>query len=356
MDMWRSGAIARAYWIGRLERLGVFTFLVGFAFPSTPASQPVLFDRTLMDTIVTLARTSAVNRAEIDWQALSSKLEDLYQTGGVVIATQYILQALHDDHGRIWVDQQPYYGLEKPWQPSTMVIDSTLLKQYRQSEMPVYGVRIEPSYGYIRIPSIIFGPDDHIHAHQILNTLTDIAADGAIKGWIIDLRWNGGGTMFPMLAGLSPLFGSESLGSFTDPATGYAENWSVWKGNVFLDDRQMTEYLLPSDFDWSGIPVVVLISAATSSSGEVVAIAFKGRPDTWCIGESTAGFTTNVSWNPLSDRVTLQLSTSYFADRSGNVYSGTSVEPDEWIDGGDDFHNLLQDRKIIRALEWLRNR
>ena len=36
-------------------------------------------------------------------------------------------------------------------------------------------------------------------------------------GWIVDLRGNGGGNMWPMLAGIGPILGEGIAGYFIDP-------------------------------------------------------------------------------------------------------------------------------------------
>ena len=42
--------------------------------------------------------------------------------------------------------------------------------------------------------------------------------------WVVDLRGNGGGNMWPMLGGLRPFFGEAGLGSFVSTA-GQAPLW-----------------------------------------------------------------------------------------------------------------------------------
>ena len=51
----------------------------------------------------------------------------------------------------------------------------------------------------------------------------------ATCGWIIDLRGNGGGNMYPMLAGLKPFLGDTVLGAFVGPDKTRA-NWVAGRG------------------------------------------------------------------------------------------------------------------------------
>ena len=57
-----------------------------------------------------------------------------------------------------------------------------------------------------------------------------------LAGWIVDLRHNRGGNMWPMVAGLGPLLGEGRAGAFVDPdggATwwGYQDNASIYNGD-----------------------------------------------------------------------------------------------------------------------------
>ena len=89
-------------------------------------------------------------------------------------------------------------------------------------------------------------------------------------GWIVDLRENGGGNMWPMLAGLKPFLGDEPLGMFVSWET----SSPPWKAGQ-LGGVDPPTSLRALEQAW----VAVLTGPRTSSSGEAVTIAFKGRPD-----------------------------------------------------------------------------
>lgn len=61
-------------------------------------------------------------------------------------------------------------------------------------------------------------------------------------GWVIDLRANGGGNMWPMLAGIGPLVGAGRLGSFKDP-DGRGGSWSYENGEAKSDGRPLARSL-----------------------------------------------------------------------------------------------------------------
>ena len=92
-----------------------------------------------------------------------------------------------------------------------------------------------------------------------------------------------------------------------------------------------------------------MISASTSSSGEVTTLAFRNRNHSILIGENTAGYTTGVSWNVLSKNVVIQIAQSYYADRKKNIYKGTSILPDIYVQGGENLEDLEKDKMLLEA-------
>jgi C-terminal processing protease CtpA/Prc len=73
--------------------------------------------------------------------------------------------------------------------------------------------------------------------------------------------------------------------------------------------------------------VAVLIGSGTVSSGEAVAIAFRGRVQTRTFGAATAGATNSPHTYRLADGATFSLSTHWDVDRSGHVYR-SPISPD----------------------------
>jgi C-terminal processing protease CtpA/Prc len=72
----------------------------------------------------------------------------------------------------------------------------------------------------------------------------------------------------------------------------------------------------------------VLLGPKTGSSGEMMAIAFAGRPATRSFGQPTAGFATANSTVVLSDGAVLAVTSAYVEDRLGRRYEG-AMTPDE---------------------------
>ena len=96
--------------------------------------------------------------------------------------------------------------------------------------------------------------------------------------------------------------------------------------------------------------VAVLISGLTASSGEVTALAFKGRSNTIFIGEKTLGKTTSNMVVTLPFDARMPLSIGYDCDRNGIYYQ--QIIPDVVVSKQDNFDDLLQDKNIQEAIQF----
>ncbi len=109
------------------------------------------------------------------------------------------------------------------------------------------------------------------------------------------------------------------------------------------------------DIDLSDKPVVVLIGPVTRSSGSIVAIAFKQRPNTFFIGEPTAdGYSTGNDFFYFGAALTMNLSTTFQQDRGKIVYKN-AVPPDLVLKDGDNFEALPDDLKVREAVNWIKS-
>ena len=195
-------------------------------------------------------------------------------------------------------------------------------------------VRLESQgIAYIRLDGYSGGDMSAIDAYvHDLSARFDAVSVGGICGWIVDLRQNRGGNMWPMLAGLHDILGADNLGAFID-RRGKQYPWA--EGSLVQNARN------PRYVD---APVAVLIGNATASSGEAIVVAFAGRPRTRTFGQPTRGLSTANHAIRLPDGAMLFLTASIFVDRTGKVY-GTAISPDEASD--DDSST------VSKARSWL---
>jgi len=159
---------------------------------------------------------------------------------------------------------------------------------------------------------------------------------GSRCGWIVDLRGNTGGNMWPMLLGAAPLLRTtpgaiEDVGSFAT-AEG-PSRWQLTPSSVRLGKRVRVDLGAPGyQLKHPGAPVAVLIGPRSASSGEASVLAFRGRPQTRSFGQPTAGLSTANEMRPLVDGSALLLTTSVMQDRKGGG-DGLKIEPDQRTDG-----------------------
>jgi hypothetical protein len=191
--------------------------------------------------------------------------------------------------------------------------------------------------GYVHVPAVM-GLGEQAYADSLRGAVRALTSRGLTSnappcGWIVDIRGNTGGNMWPMLAGLGPVVGPGRLGAFVE-ASGDRRPWFyddgragvVFLGGWFKIGAAEVE-APPHRLDPPHPPVAVLTDGRTASSGEAVAVAFRGRPNTRSFGASTMGKTTGNQAVRLPDGARLFVTAAVYADRTGRVYGG-SLAPD----------------------------
>ena len=215
---------------------------------------------------------------------------------------------------------------------------------------PLKGELLEDnSVAYLNIPWVSTSdPSVCTRIADSIQELIEILDKKGTDKWIIDLRQNSGGNCWPMLAGIGPLLGDGICGYFVS----HDEKIPIiYRNGAAMQGRQVRckvsrPYKMKSSKQW----IIVLTGPKTSSSGEIVALAFKGRERTSLYGQGTAGFTTANASYSLSDKSLLVLSVCMEADRTGKVYEG-SIHPDVLI--APDLAYPHEDPAKSAALMWL---
>ncbi|WP_241968214.1 S41 family peptidase [Streptomyces sp. ICBB 8177] len=207
--------------------------------------------------------------------------------------------------------------------------------------------RVVRSVGYVRLPGL---PGGRRLARRYTATggeLLDGLASARPVGWILDLRSNGGGNMWPMLAVVAPLLDEGPVGRFVR-ADGGSEVWALEHGRVLLDSTRMARSL-SSTGGPRDVPLAVLTSKGTASAGEAVAVACRGEPVVRFLGTPTADFTTGNLTRVLRDGTRLHITSAHYADRTGRLIVGP-LAVDETVGDSDP-------RAAVRAaLTWIHRR
>lgn len=196
------------------------------------------------------------------------------------------------------------------------------------------------SIGYVRITAFSgSAAQATAFADEIQAQIVSADRDG-MAGWIVDLRGNAGGNMWPMIAGVGPVLGEGIFGYSIEP-NGAALPWEYRDGTSFhngiVQHRMTTTYRLRREHP----RVAVLTDGGVVSSGEATAIAFRQRSNTRSFGAPTCGASTVVRGFPLGDGASLNLAVAVMADRARTPY-GDVIPPDE----------TTQD-PVERAVAWL---
>lgn len=232
---------------------------------------------------------------------------------------------------------------------------NTAVKEALAQKPGVLVKMLPGNVGYIQLPGINAGGSLQAMrdaAKVVQDSLCRINPDKA-KAWIVDLRLNDGGAMAPMLAGIAQLLGDGHLGGFVDKDGKPDQQWYLRQGNFYMDTMRVTTLQNRCPARRTDKPIAVLLSGRTASSGEIVAISLKGRPNTRFFGEPTYGATTANESYRISGTSYLTIAGLQDADRNQVAYK-SHLTPDVLITGGDNFTDLNKDTKVAAALKWLK--
>ncbi|MGW9499317.1 S41 family peptidase [Streptomyces prasinus] len=215
----------------------------------------------------------------------------------------------------------------------------------------IEGRRLVDGLGYIALPGV--QGDAKALAVYVDRGRAEIAAAdrGGACGWVVDLRRNRGGNMWPMLTVLGPILGEGEAGAFVD-ADGQATSFVIRDGAP-RRGNDTWPWTPPSRVARQNPPpVAVLTDGRTASSGEATAVEFRGRPSTRTFGMPTAGIPTGIAPRTLTDGAVLGITESEIADRTGRTYQGPLQPDEEILTRAKDF-GTDTDRALSAASEWL---
>lgn len=293
-----------------------------------PEGPPSASPQAVLDTALGIVRWNALRRDVVDWATaepeVCSVAEGAEEPSDVYPAIRRLLAKLGDRHSRL-VTPSEYSGFTGGG-----------------SANPQVEVRALPGdVGLVRVPyywgSEPVAADDF--ARKAHDALLDVGKN-ARCGWVVDLRGNTGGNMWPMVAALEPFLGEETLGCF-EGGVQTAPAWNV---------RMASESPPPVSLEvLRGARVAVLTGPQTTSAGEAVTIAFRGRARTRSFGGPTAGLSTACFFFPLPDGGAIFLAISVMADRTGRWYGGP-IEPDVRVEVPP---GTTEDLALEAAVRWL---
>lgn len=306
--------------------------------------------KIFIDQSLELIQSNSIHVENLDLikQQLYNQSKNLTSLDDVAPLYKDVFKQLNDHHGNL-----KYKGKTYGWNiPS--VVDNAYLKERLTTDKKVASEILNQNVGYIRIPGnndFSFKKVDSI-ASDIVSHINKINSN-KIEGWIIDLRLNTGGNMYPILLGLKDFIGNDLVfGGFKNSKDELTGNWEITNGKLLIDNVELVNSVNLNHPIKKDIPIVILTSYYTASAGEMTAISLIGRKNTYVVGEPTANYTTAVQGFKINAFSGINLSTDYVFDRNGKTYNA-NIEPDIQLVGGDDLQNLNIDKKIIKALDLL---
>lgn len=164
------------------------------------------------------------------------------------------------------------------------------------------------------------------------------------KGIILDLRENGGGSIFNV---------PKILGRFTDVKTlvGYAITRNGPNHTDFSDREDF--YITPAEGIKYLKPVIVLIDKGSYSATTSFAMATKAFPNITLMGDATGGGGGLPNGGQLPNGWTYRFSISQLLDLNGNNYAENGVPAD--INVAFDWADLTKDEILDQAIDKLVN-
>ncbi len=308
--------------------------------PLTPT--PILSSqaRTYLTTALDIMQRYSLNRKKIDWTALREQsfavAADSKTPADTYPAIEMALATLGDNHSR-FID---------PQQANQIRTGAITENQKPHGQLLVHKI------GYLELP--------HFNASDQAAQQYAMFAQDAIRtvdqtgtcGWIVDLRKNFGGNVWPMFAGVGPILGEGVVGWSVD-TDGVKHTWSYSHGQAQYAGSATISVQNAYSLKHSLPPVAVLTSPATASAAESIVVSFRGRLHTRSFGEPTFGVPTSNGTFTLSDGALLVVTVAVDADRTGRTYD-SPIAPDQQVP-----MNMFQisatDQVVQAAITWLHN-
>lgn len=306
------------------------------------------------DELFSVLKKGYLHKNSVDWKSVEAETnQNLTQYGSFKKSLSEIkplFDKIGANHCGIYYQQKRYAGSGKTI-PKDAYTDQ--LKK-KLAAKPVFEARmLKDRYAYILMPAMVFMDTSARNISSIAQPMYDQIA--ALKkkhhpqGWIVDLRLNTGGNAMPMLLALYDLLGDNAVWGTLD-LNKKQENLVRLKQGKYLDGSKIIPSIKPNGELLDQAKVAVITGIFTASSGEVTALAFKGRPNTVFIGEKSYGATTSNIQTELPFGAVLALTVGYDSDRNGIYHE--EIVPEIPVSKEDNFEDLMLDGNVLEAVKF----
>jgi hypothetical protein len=332
-------------------------------------NDPVAFDRdALIAEAIGLVRPVAFRSAQADWTAIETDMrrrsEGARDSVDMLPAYAALTYGLGDGHSFIQPTQEAAAGwTQRHGEGARLLPDTPRKARPTSTFVGREGVshRVVPvasgrTAQLVVVPSVSgAGAPARAYASDLFTAIAD--AGPQTCGYVLDLRGNTGGNVWPMLTGLSPLLGDGPAGRSVD-ASGNVEHYAeLREGSAIVLAEEGRGLTMMTAASWrptalTQTPVALLLDDGVFSSGEGVAVAFKGRAHTRFFGRRTGGLASSNNGYTLSDGTNLVITIAMMMDRDGSIYPH-GIDPDQVVDAGDGDMANAEDAVVEAATTWL---
>lgn len=319
--------------------------LTAVATESWPPAAPAAV--RYVEAALAVMREHSLRRAEVDWSTLRTRaLEHARGASSSTeaqLAVRFAVRELGDRHSYL--------------QSATVTraLQTTAVSNARTGAASTapQGRLLGGDLAYVQVPGFAGGtPLQQVEFAETLRNIVQLHDEAGVCGWVVDLRQNTGGNLWPMLAGLGPLLGEGELAASVYPD---GRRVGVWYRDGQAGFGDYTQLRVRSPYRLrAATPVAVLIGPGTASSAEVLAVAFRGRPGTRSFGAPTRGLSAGNRTFALADEASLVLTVAATSDAAGQVFADALV-PDELIAAADGASRggAPGDTALAAAAAWL---
>lgn len=311
-----------------------------------------------VDSVYTFMKYNSIHTNYANWTVVDSvfktKISAAKNLDDTMNCFVYVLENLNDVHSYLILNNKSwgYYKASEDENFSRKVRD---LYALAIKTLNTVKIQLLPDHiGYIRVPGFsIYGVDNVNYYSQALRDSVNRLIEQKATKFILDLRLNSGGNLYPMIAGLSTFLGNKPVGYSIDSNDSIVSTWEVKNGNFYMRDYQLTS-IADNKYKMEKCPLVILTSPLTASSGAMNAIVFKGRGNVKFIGEPTAsGYTTSNGYFQFAPNFTVNFATNFVADRNKNIYKD-NVVPDVYYEKPYNFDDIRKDSTVLFSIDWLK--
>jgi hypothetical protein len=202
--------------------------------------------KAILDSVLLKTKETSMYITTVNWDSLQKqiylKAENAKTIEDLKPAFELLLNQLRDHHGRI-LSAKNYSNIayftdyKNHRHPEKRVKELEIYKVINDTALKFEYKILKNNVGYLKIVGIAANVDIEKESIKIRNAVISLSKQ-KIDKWIIDLRYNSGGNMHPMMAGIAPLVGNGIVGSLTNLEKKKLFDWEIKDANFIYDGYQ----------------------------------------------------------------------------------------------------------------------